>query len=372
VHQAKPDAYFMWEKVTMTKDTETAYRRRYQNALKAHIGRRPSRLSTSRAARSLGRDGVALGMDIFDLVRLHDWAAAQVRGPGATTNQQDEHTSSPEGAFLLEAMKPFEAESRRREQSSNETKHLQLEQLTLEVQRNKQLLVDSQRLQNELQRLTQQILIAQEEERKEISRELHDEVAQILAGINVRLAALKESGVQNNRELQRNITRTQLLVEHSVKVVHRYATKLRPAMLDDLGLIPALRSFIKDLPGSKGLNIRFTSFAKVEALSNIQRTVLYRVAQEALINVIRHARAKNVTVNIQKQKDQVLLEVHDDGRSFPIERILASATQKRLGLLGMRERVEMAEGKFSIRSSPGKGTTVCVELPIKSTQVDTP
>jgi signal transduction histidine kinase len=211
--------------------------------------------------------------------------------------------------------------------------------------------------------LTHQVLSAQEEERKQISRELHDEVAQILAGINVRLASLNEAAAISRGNLQQSIARTQRLVEASVEVVHRYARDLRPALLDDLGLIPALRSYIRDLPGRNGLRIQLTAFPGVEALDNACRTVLFRVAQEALTNVARHARAQCARVRIRQIADIVQLDVHDDGRAFAADRVLASSSVKRLGLLGMRERVEMVGGTFAIKSAPGRGTTVRAEIP---------
>lgn len=223
-------------------------------------------------------------------------------------------------------------------------------------------------MQRRSRRLAHQVLLAQEKERKEISRELHDEVAQILAGINVRLAALTAASNVDGRSLRRKIAQTQRLVQRSVSVVHRFARELRPAMLDDLGLIPALRAYIRDLPGRKGRNglrVRFTAFLGVEALDNFRRTVLYRVAQEALTNVTRHAHARSATVGIKKIPNGVRLEVHDNGKSFRPDRILDSSAPKRLGLLGMQERVEMAGGTFAIESTPGKGTTVRAEIPFR-------
>lgn len=212
-------------------------------------------------------------------------------------------------------------------------------------------------------RLTRQILSAQEEERKQISRELHDEVAQILAGINVRLASLRERAAIGNQGLQQSIAKTQRLVKESVEVVHRYARELRPALLDDLGLIPALRSYIRDLPGRNGLRVQLTTFPEVETLDSSRRTVLFRVAQEALTNVARHARARSAQVRMRKLAAGVRLEIHDDGRSFAAAHALASSSVKRLGLLGMRERVEMMGGTFTISSVAGQGTTVRAEIP---------
>jgi PAS domain S-box-containing protein len=230
----------------------------------------------------------------------------------------------------------------------------------------RELLAESRALQAQSRRLTHQILLAQEEERKQISRQLHDEIAQILAGISVQLATLKETAAILPRDLGQRIGKTRRLVEKSIHVVHRFARELRPALLDDLGLIPALRSYLKELADRKDLRIHFTALAEVEALDSFRRTVLYRVAQEALTNVARHARARNVTVRILRIPDAVRLEIRDDGKSFPVERLLSAGHGGRLGLLGMRERVEMVGGRFAIESAPGEGTTVSAEIPLDS------
>jgi PAS domain S-box-containing protein len=229
----------------------------------------------------------------------------------------------------------------------------------------RELLAESRALHVQLRQLARQALLAQEKERKTISRQLHDEIAQVLAGITVQLATLTGADAIPSGVLRQRISRAQRLVGKSIDVVHRFARELRPAMLDDLGLIPALRAYIRDLPGRKGLRIQFTAFAGIEALDNTRRTMLYRVAQEALINVIRHARARLVTVRIRSIAGIVSLVVQDDGKSFPVDRMLASNTHKRLGLLGMRERVELVGGRFSVTSTPGHGTTVRAEIPFR-------
>jgi two-component system sensor histidine kinase DegS len=138
---------------------------------------------------------------------------------------------------------------------------------------------------------------------------------------------------------------------------------LRPAVLDDLGLIPALHTFIKNFTARTGVHAHLTAFAKVEKLDTAKRTVLYRVAQEALTNVARHAEASRVQLNIQKLPGAVGMEIKDDGRSFAVERVLHGKGGKRLGLLGMRERVEMVGGTFCVESAPGAGTSIRVEIP---------
>ena len=210
--------------------------------------------------------------------------------------------------------------------------------------------------------------LAQEEERKIISRELHDVIAQTLTGINVRLAALKKEAMLNTKDIDRNIASTQRLVEKSVDIVHRFARELRPTVLDDLGLIPALLTFLKGFRKQTGMQVSLSSFAGVEQLTGERRTVLYRVAQEALNNVSRHARASRVQVKIQMLDGAVRMTVKDNGRGFPAEHTLHSKRTKRLGLLGMRERLDMVGGKFLITSSPSKGTCVLAEIPLMGGQ----
>jgi signal transduction histidine kinase len=152
-------------------------------------------------------------------------------------------------------------------------------------------------------------------------------------------------------------------VAASAKSVHQFARDLRPAVLDDLGLIPALHSFMKNFTARTGVRTHLTAFAEVEQLEMARRTVLFRVAQEALTNVARHAQASRVEVNIQKRLDGVCLEIKDDGRSFQAERTLHANGGKRLGLLGMRERVEMVGGGFGIQSAPERGTTIMAQMP---------
>jgi PAS domain S-box-containing protein len=231
------------------------------------------------------------------------------------------------------------------------------------------LLAQSRLMQEQLRQLSRQVLHAQEEERRRISRELHDVIAQTLTGINLRLATLKKEAGGNPKDFDRNLTRTQLLVEKSVNIVHEFARELRPAVLDDLGLIPALHSFTKNFTAQTGIHVHLTAFAEVEKLETSQRTVLFRVAQEALTNVNRHAQASRVEVSIQKMSDGICMKIKDDGKSFGVERALQASTGKRLGLLGMRERLEMIGGTFGVESAPGKGTTIIAQIPLGKARV---
>ncbi len=227
-----------------------------------------------------------------------------------------------------------------------------------------QLLEQSRHMQEQLRHLSHRLLLTQEEERKRISRELHDEIVQTLVGINVHLASLTTEDPVNLKSLRKRIRRTQQLVENAVTIIHRFARELRPTVLDDLGLIPALHSFIKDFTKRTKIRIRFIAATGMEQLNGTQRTVLYRVAQSALANVDKHAQATAAKVSIRKLPGAVRLEIHDNGKSFEADRVLFAKRHKRLGLLGSRERVEMVGGKFGIKSAPGQGTTISAEIPI--------
>ncbi|HUC83758.1 MAG TPA: sensor histidine kinase [Candidatus Acidoferrales bacterium] len=229
--------------------------------------------------------------------------------------------------------------------------------------RQRQLLAQSRHMQAQLRNLSREVLRMQEEERTRISRELQDVIAQTLTGINVRLAAWNKEAGLHSKGFDRHITGTQRLVEKSVEIIHRFARELRPAVLDDLGLIPALHSFLKTFSRQTRIRAHLKAFAAVERLDAARRAVLFRVAQEALTNVARHARADRVEVSIQKVSAGVCMKIKDDGKSFPVEQVLRSTGSKRLGLLGMRERLEMVGGHFDVESIPGRGTTVIAQIP---------
>jgi len=216
-----------------------------------------------------------------------------------------------------------------------------------------------------LRHLSQQVLLAQEEERKEISRELHDEVVQTLTGINVQLASLKLKAGAGQPGFSRQIGYTQRLVEKSVNTVHRFARDLRPTVLDDLGLIPALHACLKSFTRRTGARVRFSVFAGIEGMSNDKRTVLYRVAQAALNNIAQHAQATNVRVLIQDLPQAVRMEIKDNGKAFDVAHVLDSRRHRRVGLIGMRERVEMVGGRFRVDSSRGHGTTISAKIPFR-------
>lgn len=365
--------------VNLARRYQAALRRHLKLGSKAHLG----------SARGLGSRALAAGLQTLDLANLHEQTlvtellpafppgkrAALIKQAGiffaaAIVPIEKTHRSAREDTLLLKRF--IETLSRRTVELAASNMELNAEivqRKAVEVALKKserhysKLLEQSDQLQEQLRRLSRQILSAQEDERKKISRELHDVIAQTLTGINIRLASLKKEASLNTKGLDRNIARTQRLVEKSVNIVHRFARELRPAVLDDLGLIPALHSFMKNFTEQTGVRTHLTAFADVEQLDTARRTVLFRVAQEALTNVGRHAQATRVDVSIKKLPEGICMKIKDDGKSFEVERVMHGRGSKRLGLLGMRERMEMISGRFDVESAPGKGTTITAQIP---------
>lgn len=369
------------------KTKPTAFARGYLTALRKHLKESPA--SSMETARKLGHRAVALGLETLDLAKIHEDALVALVLPLHTTHVSDGMIRRA-SAFFAEAITPIEQTHRGALEAGIRSKAMieALTQRTVEltaaneklkheiVQRkavedslrtseltSSQLLKKSRHMQEELRHLSRRLLSAQEEERKKISRELHDVIAQTLTGINVRLAALKSQTIASASDLHKKIAVTQRLVQKSVDIVHRFARDLRPAVLDDLGLIPALRSHMKSFTERTGIRVAFAAFAGVEKLSGACRTVLYRVVQEALTNIARHSKASHAKVSIHSHEDVVRMEVHDNGKGFQVEGAVFAKSSKRLGLLGMRERVETVGGTFCVLSAPGKETTIRVEIP---------
>ena len=321
---------------------------RYLMALRAHLDRR--RPGNGDRAQSLGRAAVTAGLASLDLAVVHEKAVAALAG-SHDFNGMRNGLLKRKGFFLAQALLPLEEAHRATTkvngqlQQSNERLRRTTADLS-EVNRRlkreiarreageaaiktgkedyRKLYLESLAMQEKLRRLSHQIIRAQEEERKEISRELHDEIVQTLVGINVELSTLKKGASLGTAALMAKIARTQRLVTHSVNEVHRFARELRPAVLDDLGLIPALHAYSKSLAARKKLKIKLTAFGGVEALGAAKRTVLFRVAQEALTNVARHAEATQVRMSISEVAGVIRMEIGDNGKSFEMKKVLSA------------------------------------------------
>ena len=361
--------------------------RPYQAAMRGYLKRGPA--ASLQPAMKLGRQAVAMGLETLDLALIHEQALLVLMPlagtPAARTRMitkarkffaesivamEETHRSALEANVHLSRLnrglsrRTLDLATSNRQLKKEITRRQGVEETLRKSELHSRRLLDhSRRLQEQLQHLSRRILLAQEEERQRISRELHDVIAQMLTGINLRLATLKLEAAANTRGLSQKISRTQRLVEKSVDRVHRFALELRPAVLDDLGLAPALLSYMKSFAKETGIRTGLTVFAGLEKLNGAKRTVLYRVAQEALTNVACHAQASRVVVDIRRAAKNVRMQIRDDGKAFDVEQALQAKGAPHLGLLGMRERVEMVGGQFTITSEPGKGTVVQAQIP---------
>jgi two-component system sensor histidine kinase UhpB len=203
-------------------------------------------------------------------------------------------------------------------------------------------------------------LRAEEEERLRIARELHDDTAQTLAALLIRLRLMRNVEGEAARAALEEL-RVQL--GEAIERVRRFARGLRPPALDDLGLVPALEAHVRGLVESGGVPIRLEAEPIVSALSPEAELALYRIAQEALSNAVRHAGASEVRLAIRRAGDEVRLTVTDDGAGFDPE-ALGEARERGLGLFGMHERAAYVGGAVEVRARPGAGTTVEARVPV--------
>jgi signal transduction histidine kinase len=214
----------------------------------------------------------------------------------------------------------------------------------------------AEKAEQELRRLSNQLVRVQEEERKTISRELHDEVGQILTGLRMELGTL--SHYHPDEEFRQRLESVKKLAEEALRSVRNLALLVRPSMLDDLGLEPALHWQAKEFSRRCGIPVSLNIEGKLDNLPESLRLCLYRAIQEAMTNCGKHAGASHVTVVVRQDEARVIASVHDDGRGFD-----ALLKTHGLGLLGMTERVRALQGSMSVSSEPGSGTEIRLELP---------
>ncbi len=209
----------------------------------------------------------------------------------------------------------------------------------------------------ELQQLSARLVAAQEDERRRLSRELHDEVGQSLSAVLVELGNLEAALPATDSVLRERLHGVKELAEASVGEVRNMALLLRPSMLDDLGLVPALRWQAREVARRTGMKVKVAAEDVGEDLPDDYRTCIYRIVQEALNNCARHAKAKVVRVTVRQETEQITVGIQDDGVGFDVR-------DKGVGILGMEERVRGLGGVFRVDSEPGNGTVISILLPL--------
>jgi signal transduction histidine kinase len=212
----------------------------------------------------------------------------------------------------------------------------------------------------DLRRLSRRLVQAQEIERKSLSRELHDEIGQTLTALGIELANIEAAHSVNGDLFRERIDDAKRLNAEAMRSVRGLAMGLRPSMLDDLGLGPALQWQGKEFERHTGVPVNVQVPDELEDLDDGQRTCIYRVVQEALTNCARHARAGHVQVNVNYQAGKVVVVIQDDGTGFDVDR----SARTGMGLIGMKERVQAIGGELAVTSKRGRGTRVVLRAPV--------
>jgi signal transduction histidine kinase len=361
--------------------------KKYQKILHAYLVREGE--EQLQRAYDLGRHALSRGCGVLDMVRLHHETLIQLIAFAETPAVAVERAVAVE-TFLLEALSPFEVahlgfrKAWKRLRQLNETlgrrnqalaainKKLKgeiLERRKAEKALRKskehyeQLFEQAHVMEENLRQLSNKLISVQEEERKNISRELHDEIGQSLTAVTVSIAMLKKHGLRDPA-FTKKVAVAQKLLEQSMETAHRFARELRPPMLDYLGLHAALHSYGKNFSERTGIKTILRSGVSLDRLDSQQGIVLYRVAQESLTNVFKHARATLVQIRFRRIPRGICMEIKDNGRAFRIQQQTNGHAPQRLGLLGMQERVRLINGEFAIESRSGQGTTVRVRIPL--------
>ncbi len=353
---------------------------RYRSALLDYLRHRDN--ERLQLAYDLGCIAMRSGMGVFDMARLHEETLATAMPTNTSFADAAQQTRSAE-TFLLDALSPFEAarrgipeayvrlgelnetlEKRNKELAAIAARQHPIEEaLRASKERYFKLFKQARTMKADIRQHAAKMILAQEEERKRLSRELHDEIGQVLAAVNVGLVMLKKQA-GHDRLFQERVGATQALLEQSMESVHRFARELRPEMVDLFGPYEAIRSYVKAFAERTGITAIIRSKVDLAGLDSEQEITLFRVAQESITNISKHAHATRIDIRFRRLPQEICMEIQDNGRSFSVGDKLAEKGQKRLGLMGMQERVQLARGDFSIVSEPGQGTKVRVQFPL--------
>jgi signal transduction histidine kinase len=211
----------------------------------------------------------------------------------------------------------------------------------------------------ELRRLSSEQVRAQEEERKAISRELHDEVGQTVTALGIEIGNIEQLGKQSGPEFLERVAEARQLAQGVLKSVRDLAMGLRPSMLDDSGLVPALRWQAREFSKHVGIPVDLQIDGSLDHLPDDVRTCIYRIVQEALTNCARHAKARNIRIVLHGEDETVSVAIQDDGVGF---RRMSEAAG--MGIIGMEERARELGGSLKISSEEQRGTLLIVEIPL--------
>jgi len=235
------------------------------------------------------------------------------------------------------------------------------ENLERRAERNYAEVVEAKR---ELQELSARLLEVEEEGRRHLARELHDEIGQTLALLQIEISHAQGMLAAQPQAARERLERARELAERTVQTVRNISVLLRPALLDDLGLVPALQFQLEDFLQRSGIACEFVEQDVADHLPDPVKTCVYRVVQEALHNCEKHSGAGKVRVAVRQLPDCLLAEIEDDGRGFALNDQRMPSKNKGLGLLGIRERAAIAGGALEIDSAPGRGARIALRIPL--------
>jgi len=215
--------------------------------------------------------------------------------------------------------------------------------------------------------LTQQLIKAQENERQMISRELHDRIGQDLSMLKILCNSLFDNQSEASPEMKKRVEQLSKILQNSIMAVRDMAHDLRPSSLDQLGLVRTIYQYCEDFSQKTGLSVDFNSAGMDELKLDFDTEInLYRLVQEGLNNIMKHADAKQVIVKLVTSFPNIILRIEDDGKGFDIKnQLLAASNEKRMGLRSMEERVSLLGGRIRINSRPEEGTKILIEVPSK-------
>lgn len=225
---------------------------------------------------------------------------------------------------------------------------------------------------NELQKaqdMALSIIKAQEEERKRVAREIHDGPAQSMANIVMRAEFCLKLLDMSPEKVRDELIALQNIVRISLMDVRKIIFDLRPMVLDDLGLAPAIKRYLSNYKEQYGLQVEFLFFGQQTRLDSSVEVAIFRIVQEMVSNIHKHACAKNSVVKIEMLNNRINIQVRDDGKGFNINKVTANKEREGYGLIGMRERVQLLNGDINIVSAPGKGTSISISVPLDNDAV---
>jgi signal transduction histidine kinase len=231
---------------------------------------------------------------------------------------------------------------------------------------------DNARLYTELQRkeqsrgeLLHRVISAQEDERKRIARELHDETSQSLTALMVGLDTVRMASAQDVHKANNRLQASKSIAETLLKNIHRLVADLRPSLLDDLGLVPAIVWYGEQRLKPLGIEFHLDEKGLKDRLTPTVETALFRIVQEAMTNIVRHAQATMVNVRLVREDGHVTLQVSDNGQGFDPQAFQPSDLHGQgLGLRGMQERASILGGEFQMQTAIGKGTVITIRVPV--------